>query len=129
MASKDNYDSGFTLLELLAVMTIISILSLFAVPAYQDYKKRAYDLRAEYDLRNIATAEELYYLEEESYLDCSDSTCTELPGIRRLSEGVRLSIEVADDENFQGESFHPKGTGKVYKWDSAAGGFVEGDKK
>ena len=115
---------GFTLLELLAVMTIISILSLFAIPQYRDYKKRAYDLRAQYDLRNVATAEELYYLEEETYLSCSNEECSNLPGINRLSEGVKLNIQTSEEDSFQGEASHSKGTGKVFKWNSNAGGFI-----
>jgi len=119
-----NRSDGFTLIELLVVMTIISILSAFAIPQYQEYKREGFDLRAQHDLRNIAIAQEAYFLNNEEYLSCSDSGCSELPGIAGLSAGVTLAI-TADDSSFQGTASHPKGTGKVYQWDSETGGPVD----
>lgn len=114
---------GFTLLELLFVMAIILILASLAVPHYNDYRARAYDSRALSDLRNVATAQEAYFIDEEEYLSCTDQGCAELPGIARISSGVRISMTAAETE-FTGEADHEKGSGRLFRWDSAEGGIV-----
>lgn len=114
---------AFTLLELMITLTIVSILVSIAIPQYTDYKRRAFDTRASVDLRNVALAEEAYYMDSESYLSCSSSACLSLPGVGALSKGVELSIN-ASDSSFTGESSHPGGTGKVFNWDSENGGMT-----
>jgi type IV pilus assembly protein PilA len=115
---------GFTLIELLVVMGIISALLAVALPKYSSYRATAFDSRAEMDLRSVAMAEEAYFLENEKYLSCSDASCSGLPGIQRLSEGVTVSV-AASETGFRGTSSHPKGSGKVFVWDSAAGGMTK----
>lgn len=116
--------AGFTLIELLVVMGIISALVAIAVPQYNSYRQRAFDVRAEMDLRSIALAEEAHFLDIEEYLSCTDDECTALPGIRSLSKGVTVTVS-ATPSGFVGTSSHPKGSGKVFTWDSSAGGLQE----
>ncbi len=119
-----HHSSGFTLIELLVVMGIVSALIAVALPRYSDYRARSFDSRAEIDLRSVAMAEEAYFLEKEEYLSCSNDSCAQLPGVQKLSPGVVLSITAAKT-GFTGTSSHPKGSGKTFTWDSAAGGMGE----
>jgi prepilin-type N-terminal cleavage/methylation domain-containing protein len=116
--------AGFSLIELLVVMGIISTLLAVALPRYTRYRANAFDSRAEMDLRSVALAQEAYFLENSAYLSCSGSSCLTLPGISKLSAGVTLSITAAANA-FTGNSSHQKGSGKVFKWDSEQGGFVD----
>jgi prepilin-type N-terminal cleavage/methylation domain-containing protein len=122
--TKSGSQAGFSLIELLVVMGIISTLLAVALPRYTRYRANAFDSRAEMDLRSVALAQEAYFLENSSYLSCSDSECARLPGITRLSAGVELSV-TASPSSFTGNSKHQKGSGKVFRWDSEQGGFVD----
>jgi type IV pilus assembly protein PilA len=115
---------AFTLLELLVVMVIISIIASISIPQFSEYRRRAFDTRALSDLRNVATAEEVYFMDKETYLNCTDQECTALPGIVSLSKGVKLKVQ-ATNEFFVASSHHKQGTGKVFSWDSEKGGLIE----
>lgn len=115
---------GFTLLELLVVMAIISILASISIPRFNDYRRRAFDTRALSDLRNVASAEEAYFLDNESYLSCQNNQCAELPGINNISKGVIINVS-AEETAFTASASHEKGSGKEYQWDSEQGGLVE----
>ena len=118
------HDNGFTLIELLVAMAIVMILTAIALPEFREYRAYAYDVQARMDLRNIALGEEAYYLHEEEYLSCQNDSCTNLPGIVRLTEGTQVSIE-ASETSFTGTSSHERGSGKTFQWESALGGFLD----
>ncbi len=58
---------GFTLIELLIVVAIIAILAAIAVPNFLEAQTRSKASRAWADLRTVATALELYRLDENRY--------------------------------------------------------------
>jgi type IV pilus assembly protein PilA len=117
------YNSGFTLIELLVVMGIIGALVSIAVPQYSAYKARAFDTRAQMDLRHVALAEEAYFLDSEHYLSCANRNCTVLPGIKTLSQGVTLAV-TATTTGFTGSAKHNQGSGKLFTWRSDNGGLL-----
>jgi type II secretion system protein G len=66
-------DSGFTLFELLVVISIIGILLALGTVAYSNAQKRARDSRARSDIKAMADAMEQYYVKNNEYpAACSD---------------------------------------------------------
>ena len=117
-------DKGFTLIELLVVIAIIGILAAIAIPQFAEYRKRGFDARAKSDLRNVATAEEAYFVDNEVYKSCSGAACaTNLPGIASISGGVGLQM-TATATGFTGTSNHSGGTGVTCNWNSSNGGLT-----
>ena len=113
-------EKGFTLIELLVVVAIIGILAAIAIPQFAEYKTRAFNSRAQSDLRNGLTAQEAYFVDAEAYADCSDTGCgTTLPGFV-LSENVSISMNAQGSSNdeFSGESCHSRGD-RDYFWQSS----------
>lgn len=58
---------GFTLIELLIVIVIIGILAAIAIPKFGETREAAYYAAMQTDLKNLNTAQELYYQEDYQY--------------------------------------------------------------
>ena len=54
-------EDGFTLIEILVVIAVISVLAAIAVMQYQKFTVRAFDTAAKSDLRNAMIALEAYF--------------------------------------------------------------------
>jgi len=62
-----NDERGFTLIELLVVILIIGILAAIAIPSFLSQKDKANDAAAKSYVRNMQTAEETYFTDNNSY--------------------------------------------------------------
>lgn len=63
--------NGFTLFELLVVISIIGILVALGTVAYSNAQRKARDSRAKSDIRAMSDAFEQYFAANDSYADCS----------------------------------------------------------
>lgn len=76
LATFSEHERGFTLIEMLVVIAIISILIGIGINTFTIAQKKARDVRRKADLRNIQTALELYYQDHGSYPGgCSAAVC------------------------------------------------------
>ena len=101
-------EKGFTLIELMIVIAIIGILAAIAIPQFSAYRTRSYNSAANADLRNAATAQEAYYVDEQSYA----STIANLMGATYglfTSENVSLFVGGANAQGYTMSGFHSTG--------------------
>lgn len=89
--------AGFTLIELLVVIAIIGILAAVALPQFGGYRRKGFDADAQANVRNMALAQEGYYLENNTYAAApADLTAF---GYTR-SANITPAVTSADDSTF-----------------------------
>lgn len=81
---------GFSLMELIIVVTIVAILSMVAFPSYTDYQRKARRLDAKAALQEIAMSQERFYVTNHRY-----TTSLAQLGLSNLSEAGHYVINVA----------------------------------
>ena len=84
-AKKDQ--KGFTLIELMIVIAIIGILAAIAIPQFASYRKRAYNSSAQADCKNTATAQEAYYVDNQTYAAHGSLSLNTGDGVRLTAAG------------------------------------------
>lgn len=111
---------GFTLIELMIVVAIIGILAAIAIPQFSSYRTRAFNSAAISDLKNLATAQEAYYVDNATYAGDAAGLVL-LAGYGQVtSDGVEVLLLTGDGTAWTATAEHDNGD--LYNWDSAAGG-------
>ena len=111
-------EKGFTLIELMIVIAIIGILAAIAIPQFSAYRKRSYNSSAQSDCRNIATAQEAYYVDYSIYSDAYSELAGATYGY--MQSGKVTVVVSGDADNYTISGYHGSGD-KTYSLSGPGG--------
>ena len=83
---------GFTLIELLIVVVIIGILAAIAIPSFLSQKDKANDASAKSYTRNMQTAEETYFTDNNAYAPNVAALVTIEPALSNYPTGIAADV-------------------------------------
>lgn len=84
--------TGFTVIELMAVVVIVAILAMIALPAYQSYTVRANRALAKSYLLNAAQRQQLYFNDTRAYAEDPNELNSDIP--ERVAEHYAVSFSI-----------------------------------
>jgi type IV pilus assembly protein PilE len=100
--------SGVTLIELMTVVVIIAILGMIAIPSYRQYSMRAQRTEAKTALLMLATAQERFYLQNNTY--SNNFAALNLTGMSE-NNVYTLVIPLANTQTYQANAVPTPGGG------------------
>lgn len=110
--------SGFTLVELLTVMAVLTVLAAIALQQYWHYRSASFDARAMHDVGNAAIAQEAHYANTHAYVSfaVTGPATLAVPGLV-VSETISLDA-VAEPDKYTLTASSSLGSGKRFTYDS-----------
>ena len=126
-------NKGFTFLELITIVAILSVLAAISLQQFEQYKANAGNVTAESDLRNAISAQEVNFLYIHACASCSDALDCEnnLPGFvaSKRSDGSSsmtiFEFSSSSEQDFIGTARHISGH-VAYTFDNSIGSFQAG---
>ena len=102
---KHRNQKGFTLIELMIVVAIIGILAAIAIPQFATFREKGYIASMKADCNSIRTAEEAYYVDNNSYKELGatgaiDDPSALLPGTSPLSDGNEVVVALVSTTGY-----------------------------
>jgi type IV pilus assembly protein PilA len=117
-----NDERGFTLIELLVVILIIGILAAIAIPSFLSQKDKAGDASAKSFARNMQTAEETYFTDNNTYANSLALLQTLEPALNDVPSRTTAPTAIGDATTFTVTATSPAGV--TYSIARAANGSV-----
>jgi len=114
---------GFTLIEVIIVIAIIGILATIAAPQFIAHRQRASNAGAQEALRNAAHAQDLYFIQNQTYAEDLEALKGEAFGFQPDSK-VAIEIIRGDHEGYTIAASHSRGT-KTYILSGPGGEILE----
>ena len=106
-------NKGFTLIELLIVIGIIGVLAAIAIPAFNQYKVRAYDSDVKSNIHNVYLACKAYWADSGSGVSCTEATA--LLTTYGYIQSAAVTINVGGDEtSWAGSATNVNNTAKTF---------------
>jgi type IV pilus assembly protein PilE len=98
---------GITLIELMIVVVIIGIITMIAYPNYREFVSRSYRNEAKAALLQIATNQERFYLQNNSYTcDMTRLGFSAAAGFVTESRTYTVDVTSCDSNNFTAQAIY-----------------------